>query len=608
MKTTVILISCLALFGVRADASGFGTSLSHAEQLLETGKPDSAAVLLYDLLDAIDKDDEENRVRALYYLAMAMKELGRLPDEINYLIMAREAGDEVEYADEVRLAYARILLETGNFDGCIAIAREFKERYRDSPLMPEMLFIAGKAHYMRGDYLRASNAFNDITQNYPESKVAPEAIEKEGVCLYHLNLLSGATDKLEEYVRGTPNGASMDEALYFLGLSYERREQYGQAAAYFNRLVLEYPSHPKALEIYFRLGELFFRTNRFADAENAFENYVFNTPRNDEKRDEALFYLERIRFKTGRYASETEIAENFITKYPDSPRAPKLLFDLARYYIATGRYEDALEKYRILLNNPLYEVHADSAAYLTADLFDRLDQKDKARVFLIRLADETVDPERAQKMYLKLGRLNEKWELYDEAIGWYDKALTVDRSAALDFQALWGIGRVFKKLHRWYEAAKTFERIIDEYPDRPEMLEIYTALSDVYFLQGRIKDSIRVAEKSAVLAEGERKNEILLRIAKMYEEINEEQALKLYSLIYSDTASAPEHRTKALMYFGDLSLRRGDERSALNAYTRILSENADSVAINTAKRKITGIREKAVDTEDSPGIPAESPQ
>ena len=304
--------------------------------------------------------------------------------------------------------------------------------------------------------------------------------------------------------------------------------------------------------------------------------------------------MERIKYRTGIYGSEADIAENFIAKYPESPRTPSLLFELARFYKTVGKTDDAIEKYRILINNPLYHAYADSAVFLIADSYVETGQRDTAALYLIRTAEESLNPERSQRMYFKLGSLNEAWERYDEAIGWYDSALAADGSYDLSFRALWGIGRTFKALNRWFEASKTFERLIADFSDHPQILDIYLVLADVYFLQGRIESSIDTAEKAAALADGERKNEILLFVAELYEDIDEEHALSLYSMIYNDTSNAPKHRTKALMQFGDLSLRAGKRTEALNAYNRILSEDADSVTVIRVKEKISNISERSV--------------
>jgi len=91
-------------------------------------------------------------------------------------------------------------------------------------------------------------------------------------------------------------------------------------------------------------------------------------------------------------------------------------------------------------------------------------------------------------------------------------------------------------------------------------------------------------------------------IAELYEEVDEDHALRLYSLVYNNGANPAAFRTKALMQFGDLSLRKGDRLAALNAFNRILSEDADSVAVLLAKEKITFINDSdsVSETENHP--------
>jgi len=576
------------------------TELTRASILIETGKPDSAAVLLFDMLDSIDNNDSGKRVRTLYYLAQSMEQLGRLAEQINYLIMAREAGMDSEYADDVRFAYARILLETGNLDDCIGVIREFEKSFGNSPLLSEMLFIAGNANLEKEDYLRASNIFNEIVRSFPESDAAKESIMKEGICLYNLDLINGAIERLNRYLIEFPGGGNTHDALYYLGLSYERNNQPDQAVSFFSRLVVNFPSYPEAMDVYFKTGKHLFNTGRFAESENSFENYVFNTDITDENYDEAVFFLERIKFRTGRYSRESDIAENFIVKYPESPRTPSLYFDLARYYNAVGKIEDAVEKYRVLVNNTLYSAYADSAIYMIADTYTENGDPGKASLFLIQIADETVDVVRAQKAYYKLGTINEALERHNEAIGCFDKVLSIDGSSQTAYLALRGISRTFKSMNRWYEAAKTMERIIEEYPDRPDFENIYMEISDIYFLQGRIADAIGAAETGWEYSEGERKNTIMLYIAELYEEIDEGQALTLYASIYDDNSNPPEQRTKALMKFGDLSLSTGDSARAWSAYAKVLNENADSVSVFQAKEIISRMGDTFIELHTAP--------
>ncbi|MFC1693951.1 tetratricopeptide repeat protein, partial [Candidatus Latescibacterota bacterium] len=205
--------------------------------------------------------------------------------------------------------------------------------------------------------------------------------------------------------------------------------------------------------------------NRFVESENSFLNYITNTDSTEKNYDEALFYLERINFKTGKYGSETAIAENFITKYPSSPRSLKLLSDLARYYRTAGNHEESIEKYKIIINNPLYSAYADSAALLIADTYAAYGKHDRAADFLKQTIYESSDSLKTQKMYHKLGILNEDWEHFAEAIAWYDSSLTINISRDISVKSLFGIGRIYKNSNHWFEATKTYERLINEFSD-----------------------------------------------------------------------------------------------------------------------------------------------
>lgn len=586
----IIKISCTAcivimLFVGFAAASDIEQKLDTASHFLETGKPDSAAVLLYDIVDTLAGNDSQ--VRALFYLAEASGQLGRFNEEYNYLKFACELKPEAEFADKARFSYSRILLDRGELDPCISLTREFMQLYSDSPLIPDVHYMTGIAYLLKGEYQRASNSFNEITKNHPDTSAGKEAVMKEGVCLFNLGLLAGSIQQFEKYLAETPAGRNTGETLYYLGCAYERTDRPGLSANAFLRLTMKFPSYPKILETYFRLGENLFESGRFIEAENAFLNYIANSVQTDHDHDESLYYLERIKFKTGVYYSETQIAENFIIKFPDSPRSPVLLFDLARYYRMAGRSSKAVEHYRIFLNNPLYSAYADSAAYLLADTYIAFGNKNRASSFLLDRARENMNSTTAQSMFLKLGSLYEEWELHEAAIAWYDSSLAVDLSQEMSIQGLSGIGRSFIQVNRLMDAEKTYKRIIDEFPENDYLLVVYRALSDMYFQQGRINESIHAAENTLKYADNIQRTEILYYVAGLYEEVDEGHAFQLYTLIFNNTQNSMEQRSKALLKYADMADRKGDRIAAVNAYTKIINEVPDSISVNKARQKLS---------------------
>ncbi len=579
----IVLLSFNAAVG-HADTEVKST-LDQASDFIETGKPDSAAVLIYKHLNSISNLGE--RVRAYFYLSRAMNQLGRLGEEIQYLILARETSQEAPFSENVNIEYARLLLITGNIDECIGVTNEFRERYKNSPYLPEVLYIAGNALFSRGEYHRAFNLFDTVTEQYIDSEVGPESVEKAGMCLFHLDFIGGAIERFETFLKYNRPGMETAEALHYLGMSYEAAGQPDHAYRLYDRLTIEYPSYPGILDIYFKLGTTSLAAGSYTKAKHAFLNYTANADTSEERYDEALLNLERINFKTGIYSSEIEIYEHFVSNYPGSRLVPKMLFDLANYYRLSGNTIEAIDKYRILLSNPLYEAYADSAAFLIADTYAEMDKLDQAVAFLSSFLFESADSVRTQRYLLRIGAIHESRGIYEEAIAWYDSCHNLGFSDELTVHALIGIGRVFKSLDRWMESGKTYEHIIEEYPDYPAIKDVYLALSDIYYLEGQLEKAAVTAEQAIKYAEQLEKAEILLYIAELYREFDERHALRLYSIVFKNKQNSSTQITKALWEFGDLALRIGDKESARRAFAAVIDTGTDSVLVRRAVERLS---------------------
>lgn len=563
------------------------TVLQQASYYLETGKPDSAAVLLYDIVDSLTVSPK--REKGLYYLATACEQLGRTDEAKAYLSEVSESSSTDEVVLFARYSYARILYEAGDYEKAVEIARACIDASPASSEQPGVRFLLGNTYLARREYQRAFNIYSDIRENYPGTDAAKEAIVKEGICLFQLTLYSGAIERLEEYIRTVPGGSHMDEALYYAGRTYEEISQPEFAARMYQRLTYTYPSYIYIMDAYYRMGSMLYRSGEFVDAENAFLNYIENTDPGASNRDEALYYLERIKFRTGVYTTETDIAEHFVIKYPDSPRTPDLLFDLAMYYRLDGKPTRAIDKYRILLTDSLYVTLADSAAIQLARTYIESGSPDDAESFLRQRAYELPNSRSSQYMLFTLASLYEEREQYDAAIAWYDSSLVAGKNVALSARTLWAVGRCHIAIDRWIDAEKNLKRAVNDYKGNPYMSDIYLALSDLYIKGGSSRDAIAAAEQAARFAKAGRKTDILLLVAEYYEEYDKSHALQLYSLIFKNKRNSLPQRTRARMQYADLSLRMGDTVTAIDTYADIILNVPDSSTVQEARTRLNRI-------------------
>lgn len=584
-----IIVISAALFNEPVHALEQGGLIDAASALLQSGKPDSAAVLLYDIIDSID--DRNERVRGLYYLSQALGQLGRVGEKIQCLASAAELGPDAPYADRVGFSHAEVLLKTGNVNGCISVAQNFFNTHADSPLMPEVLFLMGEAFLLKSDWNKAFKAFSDITGNYRESPLYREAMVKEGVCLYKIRLVSGAIERFSKYLDETPKGSSADDALYYLGLSLEQNGRYGPASRSFRRLTLEYPSYSHIIDAWYHLGRSCFEEGDYSAAENAFVNYIDNARRSDPSYDDALFCLERIAFRKGYYTSETEIAEHFVAKNPMSRLAPRLFLDLAKYYRLSGEPERAIEKYRDIRDFHPGSDYADSAIFYEADIYVSMKRIDDAFVFLREIIQDGNVPARIQAVYFKMGALGEELMLSAQAIAWYDSAVSVGVSPDVTVKSLMGVARCYRDVNRWLDTSRTYERILRTFPNTPHRADVYYSLAGVYFLMGRLYDAIQTGKDGLKIAHGKRKIDFLVFLADVSEYIDPDQALQYSWTIWSSSGAPPETRIEALLKIGDISAKRGDRKSAMDAYAKVIASKGDSLYIRKALKRIGDLGE-----------------
>lgn len=595
---TISAISALlVMFSGPASAYDLTEKIDIAAIFLQTGKPDSAAVLLYDIVDGIKNKNEQ--VRALYFLALAVGQLGRRDEKMQYLEKASDVNPLAPFADKVRFAYTQLLMEAGNVNGAIAVSQNFVKAYPESPLVPDILFMLGQAFFSKGESLKACNFFSEISKSYQNSYVAPEAVLKEGICLYKLNLVTGAIDRFEKYLADNPQRGSIDETLYYLGLSYERTGRADLAVGVLKKLTLNYPSYPRFMETFYRLGKNLFETGKYSEAENAFLNYLANSRKSDTYYDDALFYLERIAYKKGDYSSETEFAENFVNKYPSNRLSPKLLLELAWYYRLSDNPGKAIEKYQSIINGRFRPDYADSAVFYQADTYVSIDRKEAAGEFLKETAHRKIHSTLAQAAFYKLAMLHEEWLEPDEAIAWFDSAAAIGISSDLTVRSLMGMARNYREINHWWNASKVYEKILEDYPKTPYKADVYISLAHVNYLMGRQSEAARDAREGLKFAQGKKKTDILFFLAGVYEELDNDRALQLYWNIYESAGNTSEQRNDALMKIGDIAMKKGDRKSAANVFSKILSSDADSLFVDKARKKLNALQELPESSDSS---------
>ncbi len=365
------------------------------------------------------KPDDVNAELDLFRLRFLLDQYKRILDD----------SVEFKWRPEVRENYTKAYLLSSYISGLSAIALSDYKRAIDELLLinpvnaadfglaeiyPYALFYTGWAYYRNAEYGRASSAFEELIDSYPESGASVEAAYLAGWCeyitgnyekssaffldysglekdngkkgwfMYAKNLAAleryrEAANIFAEITRDNEDSALADDALFEKAALYALMGDTEQAAADYEYLFRRYGGL-LAEEGMFRRGELFYDDGKFAEAASAFYTFRRNYP-NSKMFDAALYWGGMSLKGNDEDFGAVLLWENIIDNYRDSVfRAPAML-KTAETYSNAGDYSTALGLYeRCRLEYPGTERAAVAA-----------DESEKLRLLISGLSEREAE-------------------------------------------------------------------------------------------------------------------------------------------------------------------------------------------------------------------------
>jgi len=111
---------------------------------------------------------------------------------------------------------------------------------------PQSEFV-GVAYYEMGDCYYILESYSNASTAYDQARIFGGEIEKKSIyglahCYYKLELFYRSASLFAEYVQKYPNDEFADDAQYFEGASWYRRDDYQQALEAFDKSINQYPA------------------------------------------------------------------------------------------------------------------------------------------------------------------------------------------------------------------------------------------------------------------------------------------------------------------------------------------------------------------------------
>ncbi len=158
-----------------------------------------------------------------------------------------------------------------NYEKCIETGSRLLELYPKSRWMDDCLLLMGKAYFRSNKFPKAQRKFEELTSNFPGSRLIPEARLWLAETLIAMNRSEEAISILEPLCASPESRLFMARASFVLGTVHFDTMRYRDAADAFRNAAQGYRNNLERAESFYMLGRSLFLLKDYQEAKGAFD-------------------------------------------------------------------------------------------------------------------------------------------------------------------------------------------------------------------------------------------------------------------------------------------------------------------------------------------------
>ena len=281
-------------------------------------------------------------------------------------------------------------MASGNISYLPQVADEFEQYYNTYPDDERAVYAyyyAAFAYYRLGKWRDASDTFDELAGNFPQSEFAPQAMFRAGESIFNLaqggnrakkkEIFEEAMGKYEMVLSRFPRSDMVDDALYNKAWAIIHLSDLGEeftkedALPLFEQIVSEHTLGDYGAASQFTLGDYYYGEKAYDQATNAYQTFLQLFPQDKlqskdkglrRKAETLLGHLSEIEaynvytegekyFDAQDYDTAVTIFQDVITRFPDSDQAVNAAVNIAAAYMAQEDYRQAGEEFQRVVDN-----------------------------------------------------------------------------------------------------------------------------------------------------------------------------------------------------------------------------------------------------------------
>ena len=472
---------------------------------------------------------------ALYFISLIQDKMGLYNEAMDSRKYFLDRFGNSPLAGKVEFLYALNLRDlTRNFQSAL----KYLEKARNSgdpDILPFTYVETGITYFMMRNFEKAQEflesaekfAFDEPVNSYSKCVLAFDYIEL------------GNIEPARKLLESCFNPALENYRLLYLARLYIQIGHPDSASTFLESILQRQGVEDDVLgSTYYLLGELSFINGEY---KKSMEYYglALSHYSPDIDPDRVRYKIELCKYKLGYYKSATELNINFVKKYPDSPMAPELLYEVFFLYTVRHWFKSALSILKWLAVR--YDGNAYTIQAISEGLKRGIKAKDICRIVIPHIPKSYLDKNPAAN--LVIATLYDSLGMPDSALAIYGRLLQTGNKT-LKYQAMLQSMNIYFKIKRFNEAIALGQRLYSMSPDEESRFQIVEKLKEAYINTGQLKDLESYLLSVIEDFSGDNRARIYIQLAELREEFGDRYMAKFYLKKAFESASSESMKKK----------------------------------------------------------------
>lgn len=466
--------------------------------------------------------------------AQVMYQLNRFADaSAAYMTYVKDHPASPETA-KARYGAAWAEYQQKNYARVLEIADSLQRQSLSPELVAGILFLQGTCSYQQKQYDDAILYFREVIAHPHAGEYKERAWFQLAWSYYLSGQIDAARTECDNLLRQELSSALGANVHFLLGQIYAQRNEFDTAIREMNFVLKLDPAGEYGEEALYLLADLNYRTSRYPQAGDLFEQYQEKYPKSLRRRD-AMVWAAHSRFAAKDYEKASAAADHALQAYPDLEAKADMLYRKALSDYQLKRYDAAQKSLEEILRLSEGDAKKSDALYWQAYIYEITGKQKEAstayaqliakypqfpnlddvrlRKALCDYAEKDFGPAYegfhtvlfsekgnqlpAEVLFWMILRADEKND-HAEALKIAAHALEIFDQPAIRERALIAIGNQRVALKQWKEAIANGEAFVKTFPESLFKPEIYWSLAQGYEGIGEQAKALEWYEKSLV--------------------------------------------------------------------------------------------------------------